>query len=163
MTSKKNGSKKLFENMPVEPEHMSQKSSDEANAALSESTDVASEPSVSEAKHLESGSTAESEPEELSPDDLLEDVRRSLIEEQAEHDKETRPKWWQRIGIGSRKNVREAQAPQVEEINLPRIEEPIAAESSQEVPPEEDAVAIDELIDMLSKEEGTSHRPAASG
>src|SRR5512143_99962 len=99
MTSKKNGSKKLFENMPVEPEDVPQENSEGTESALAKLPVEESNSSDASADQVATGeSTPPAEPEELSPDDLLEDVRRSLIEEQQEHDKEARSKWWQRIG-----------------------------------------------------------------
>ncbi len=60
------------------------------------------------------------EPEEENPDDLLEDVRKSLLEEDAQEHKEQ--KWWQRIGRSSRRKGPEEETPQVqEEINLPPL------------------------------------------
>lgn len=92
------------------------------------------------------------EAEEQSTDDLLEDVRRSLIE--AETDKDQKEsKWWRRIGRKAKKvQPEETQAPV--EIDLPPM--PASLEPVEEKQPEnkaeEDVDQIDELIDMLIAE-----------
>jgi hypothetical protein len=97
---------------------------------------------------------AEEQPEEESSDDLLEDVRKSLIEDEAQA--EDRPRWWKRIGRSSRRKSVEEQEPQeVEEINLPSLEA-IQDEGVDELKQEADEEyleQIDELIDMLDTEE----------
>ncbi len=94
--------------------------------------------------------------DDSSPDDILEDVRRSLIEEEA-RGKEAQPKWWKRIGKGSRKNVPEPETPKpVEEINLPNLDLLDSTEEvTQEAEPEKEEYLdpIDDLIDLLDKEE----------
>jgi hypothetical protein len=103
--------------------------------------------------------TAESA--ETLADDLLEDVRRSLIEEEEAHEKEEQPKWWKRIGRGSRKAAPEAETQKtVEEINLPNLEfEETAPISKQEPESEEYLDDIDELIDLLGTEETQDKKP----
>jgi hypothetical protein len=97
---------------------------------------------------------ADETPEE-SPDDLLDDVRKSLLEEEA--NQEEQPKWWRRIGRSSRKkNVEEGPAP-VEEINLPSLAAmqamDTAAEAGAETETDEYEGQLDDLIDMLQAEE----------
>jgi hypothetical protein len=177
MPRKKNGSKKIFENMPVEPDEVLHEDKDavvptETDTPLTESAAgendaptldqneagveeivKEAEESAAEPSGAESGKTV--------PDDLLEDVRRSLIEEEETREKEERPKWWKRIGKGSRKNAPEPETPKVvEEINLPALEfEETAPISNQEAESEEYLDDIDELIDLLETEE-TQKKPA---
>ena len=163
MSSKKKASKKLFEGMSVEPER--------ADQVLPESTQVPEEHAAAETTdQVESaGEEApvpttdvapqdqpQAEREESSTDDILEDVRRSLIEEEQVQEEE-RP-WWKRIGRGSRKKVVEQEpAEPVEEIDLPNLEvtetAPTSEEAGLEPEPEPELDPIDELIDMLDKEE----------
>jgi hypothetical protein len=193
MSSKKNGSKKLFEGMPVEPEHgqhqpeaenpEQEKSVGEEAIVSSVDTDVPTETDSSltesaarqeEPSDPDQNQTADDEgvmevqasaaqdaSDEDSADDLLEDVRRSLIEEETTHEQAEQSKWWKRIGRGSRKKTPEPEPPQAEEINLPnvdaaeRLEEP-----KQEVQPEEDLDSIDDLIDLLGKQDLALTKPA---
>ena len=170
MSSKKNDSKKLFENLHVEPEH--------ANQKLPESTPV---PEESVAETNEAAKNEVSEPvvpstgmppedshktheEGESADEILEDVRRSLIEEEESHEKAEQSKWWKRIGKGSRKKAVEQEAPKVlEEIDLPGLDTTETTETNEEVKPqlalEQELDPIDELINMLDKEETAKKQP----
>ena len=91
--------------------------------------------------------------EEESPDDILEDVRRSLLEEEAQVEEE-RP-WWKRIGKSSRKNKVEEETR--EEINLPSLSSmqtaDVPAEASPETEEDEYQEQLDELIDLLDTED----------
>jgi hypothetical protein len=93
---------------------------------------------------------SEAAKEETSTDDLLEDVRRSLIEE--EGDKKAL-KWWQRFGRKAKK-VEPQEPPVPVEIDLPSM--PIASESVEEQEltneAEEQPDEIDDLIDLLQAE-----------
>ena len=100
----------------------------------------------------------EKESDEGNPDDLLEDVRKSLLEEEAEEHKGQ--KWWQRFGKSSRRKSVEEEAPGIQqEINLPAlsameaVEQPADASSPETDEYEEQ---LDELIDMLAQEEETA-------
>ena len=170
MSSKKKDSKKLFENMNVEPEH--------ANQELPESTPVPEE-DVAETKEAAKNEVSEPVvpstgiPPEESPDtnqegesadEILEDVRRSLIEEEEAHEKAEQPKWWKRIGKGSRKKAVEQELPKVvEEIDLPGLDTTETKETNEEVNQElvleQEPDPIDELIDMLDKEETSRKQP----
>src|SRR6185295_5651831 len=89
--------------------------SDEANMEIAESlpADERNEEIRSDSIHLEDAA------EETSTDDLLEDVRRSLIE--AESDKDQKEsKWWRRIGRKA-KRVEPQESPFLEEIDLPSL------------------------------------------
>jgi hypothetical protein len=92
-----------------------------------------------------------SESEEDNPDDLLEDVRRSLLEEDAQEHKEQ--KWWQRIGRSSRRKGTEEETPPVqEEINLPPLSaiQPVDQETAPASETDGYDDQLDELIDMLA-------------
>jgi|GEM_PF-1151984 len=92
------------------------------------------------------------ETEKESTEDLLDDVRRSLIEEEGDKDQKE-SKWWRRIGRKAKKP--EPQEPQVPmEIDLPPL--PASMEPVEEQPleseSEKDVDQIDDLIDMLVAE-----------
>ncbi len=92
--------------------------------------------------------------EEDNPDDLLDDVRKSLLEEESQEHKEQ--KWWQRIGRSSRRKSTEEETPQVqEEINLPPLSaiQPVDQETASTPETDEYDGQLDELIDMLASEE----------
>ncbi|MDX1378516.1 MAG: hypothetical protein R3307_06685 [Anaerolineales bacterium] len=92
----------------------------------------------------------ESMDDDFSPDDLLDDVRRSLIEENVEIEKQKKPKWWQKIGIGAKKDkTPDEPAAPVAETDEPEVTE---FESTDEQT-EEAGESIDELIEMLETEE----------
>lgn len=144
----------------------------ETNANLSESAaekNEAGDPTVGQVENtlspVEEGAAAAApsdlESDELSPDDLLDDVRRSLIEDEAQENRE-QPKWWKRIGRGSRKNAEPEEPKVVEEINLPNLDaEEIVTETQPETSPEEPIDPIDELLDLLDKEDVAAKKPAA--
>lgn len=99
---------------------------------------------------------AEGEPEELSPDDLLEDVRHSLIEESAAEEKKEDSKWWKRIVKGKRrKDETDQQTPVIgQKPPEPVVQADAAAEEKAEQAVEQDEYVeqLDELIDMLEVE-----------
>lgn len=78
---------------------------------------------------------------DASTEDLLDEVRHSLIEVQEAEDE--KPKWWQRFGRGSRKK-REAETPPPAVIDMP-AESPLVDTPKQD----EYVEQLDELIDML--------------
>ena len=95
----------------------------------------------------EQGLDAQETEAETSTDDLLDDVRRSLIEAESETEqKESR--WWRRIGRKAKKAEPE-EAPAPVEIDLPSM--PISAEPvvEQPSPDTEEIDQLDDLIDML--------------
>jgi hypothetical protein len=141
--------------------------SDEANTEIMESipADVQNETTSSSeslpemiASSVDSGELSNEdsligdEAEKESTEDLLDDVRRSLIEEEGDKDQKE-PKWWQRIGRKAKKV--EPQEPQVPvEIDLPPLPasmEPVE-EQQLESEAEGEADQIDDLIDMLIAE-----------
>lgn len=94
-------------------------------------------------------------PEEENPDDLLEDVRKSLLEEASQEQEQ--PKWWKKLGRSSRKKkVEEAPVPLPDEINLPALSA-VQTGEPEVAAPEEDQDEyqdeIDDLIDLLAEEE----------
>ena len=149
--TKKNRKAKKSDSVEIE--------SAEANAELTESSNTDAErealPSDSNpAEEVTSGENPETSAsaEEESVDELLEDVRRSLIEDEVS--KDAKPsKWWRRKGGKEKTPQNEAPAANIE-IDLPAV-------TSPGVPPEEQTAQagteeyldeIDELIDMLDTE-----------
>ena len=122
-------------------------------------------PLLEEANNVSPESSAAEEPspkpdaaeEESSNDNLLDDVRRSLIEQESDKS-QTESKWWQRIGRKAKKSEAEPAAPV--EIDLPSTL--VSAEQVQEPPSmseaEEEIDEIDDLIDLLKAE--TDNVPA---
>ena len=164
MTKKKNGSKKIFDSMHVEPEH-----ANDENAEAARKNDVP-EPELNDNARVDepvisdtvNNQEDQSEPakDDSSPDDILNDVRRSLIEEEEAHEQEDQPKWWKRIGRGSKKKQAEApKPPVVEEINLPNLDtvEPSDARLEE---PEEFVDDMDDLIELLEKEDASEKKTA---
>lgn len=91
--------------------------------------------------------------DEFSPDDLLDDVRQSLIEEDAKAEQEKKPSWWQKLGSGSRKNKSSD-----EPIPVVETSEDVDAyelEDVDDTTDQQDDVgeSIDDLIEMLETEE----------
>ena len=96
-----------------------------------------------------------SEDVELSADDLLEDVRRSLIEENVEKEEKENSKWWRKIGRGSRKKKgNQEETSNAEEESVP-VENPVVEVEQQD----EYVEQLDELIDMLEEEISTETEP----
>jgi hypothetical protein len=105
----------------------------------------------------------EQESNEENPDDLLGDVRKSLLEEETQEE-EKEHKWW-RFGRSSRKKTVEEEPSNLEEINLPALaamqvtEHVDQAQAGSDT--EEYQDQIDDLIDMLdSKEEAVAQQAA---
>ena len=91
--------------------------------------------------------------EESSTDDVLEDVRRSLIEEEESAQSQRESRWWRRLGRKGKKPEPE-QPPAPVEIDLPIaddlthvVETPAATEE-----PEQEIDDIEDLIQMLEAE-----------
>ena len=178
--AKKKPIKKIFESASIESADVNNKltESDQADAAREETSadetpqEDKMEPSVESSLLSDQANTeniedvvAEMPNEEISPedspnieakqeetsaDDLLGDVRRSLIE--AESDKEQKEsKWWRRIGRKTKKTEPE-EAPV--EIDLPSM--PVSVEPMEEQPrtkePEKEIDQIDDLIGLLKAE-----------
>jgi len=121
--------------------------SDEANREITES--LPAEAQNEEIRSDEDSPHVEDAEQETSTDDLLDDVRRSLIE--AESDKDQKEsKWWRRIGRKTKK-VEPEESPVPIEIDLPPMPVSIepAAEQQLENEGEEDIDQIDDLIGLL--------------
>ena len=96
---------------------------------------------------------------DVSPEDLLDEVRHSLIEVQEAEDE--KPKWWQRFGRGSRKGNKLAEAPapletmmepdEPEPVGVP-VTSPDLSAAKQDDGQDEYVEQLDELIDMLADE-----------
>lgn len=90
--------------------------------------------------------------EAFAEEDVLSDVRQSLIEEDT-LEKEKQPKWWRRISKGLKKDKAAKPVEQApgQEVHLPVAEAPIKAAEGQEQNKESEEYLdqIDELIDML--------------
>src|SRR5690349_18699299 len=160
MPSKKNGSKNIFDNMPVEPEHMP----DENSAGKDDKAPVQQNSPDEEPAAPTADSKIDQQPKPETPDtskdDILEDVRRSLIEEEATKEEEGQQKWWKRIGRKSRRNTGSLETPKpVEEINLPRLDvQQTVEESTPEAESKEEVDELDDLIGMLAAEQPASDK-----
>lgn len=116
----------------------------------------ASEPNQEEASVASPQEANPSEGPSLedSADDLLEDVRRSLIEDETAA-AEKKSKWWKRIGRGKNKQESAPEKPNVvEEIDLPgSVETELVEETKAEETSDQYAGEIDELMDLLDNDE----------
>jgi len=104
----------------------------ELKAELTESASVESEASTS----TDSAGSTDAAPE-VSLDDLLDDVRRSLIEEDADDEKKAH--WWNKTAKGKHKEQDDASETSSYVIEKPKEEDPYLEQ-------------IDELIDLLEPE-----------
>jgi len=98
-------------------------------------------PAGQEADASDSG-MADSASDDFSMDDLLDDVRKSLIEEE-EQDRNSKPTWWGKRSKGAAKEHASEDV-----IAAPEPSDPIVDENK----PDEYLGQIDELIDMLDSE-----------
>src|SRR5918996_926592 len=85
---------------------------------------------------------------ESPSEDLLDDVRRSLIEEEGVDKNKKEAKWWRRIGRKAKSTEPEPLSPPAE-IDLPAtlLQTDIAEDQKQGTEPDEYAEQIDDLID----------------
>lgn len=172
---KKKEIKKIFEDLEPESSEAPVQSTESESAATphepasqvahqegEQETDVIG--AASSAGQAVQGEEPDQETDDVNPDDLLEDVRKSLIEDDAQDQAEDQSKWWKRFGRSSRKKAVEEETPKaVEEINLPDLSElePSREEVTQEAESEEEYLdQIDELIDLLdTDEEAAEEKP----
>ena len=179
---KKNPVKKIFENTDIESVEARAKSTDSVQAdtkdeavlpdpveqEVVEEMPEGDEQAVSEEAPPDLNSapaSAESDnvPEESSADDLLDDVRRSLMEDETLAEEKKSKKWWRRGSKGSKKDKSaEVEKSAPAEMNpLPigmsadPAEEPVLEKEPEYVD------EIDELIDMLESEQAESAGQAA--
>lgn len=166
--SKKKRDKKIFEDLEIVSAEAHAESTEAAKADAEHDAPVpdanlenAAETSVPQ--ELPSSVEPSGDPNDsVSPDDILDDVRRSLIEDEA-HAHEEQPKWWRRIGRGSRKSTATdtEKTSAVEEVELPGLDamafEP--QHEKQAEPEDEYQDQIDELIDLLDTDEAVTESP----
>src|ERR1051325_7208809 len=156
--AKKNQIKKIFEDMPMESaetnsemtEPVSADSQTEATPSDQNPEQEVEESSQEAEQRSEETSPASTSTEDVSPEDLLDDVRRSLLEQEADQSpKES--KWWRRIGKKSKSP--EPEQPPVE-IDLPEtLALPEALpEPMEEKEAEEYDEQIDDLLELLEAE-----------
>lgn len=113
-----------------------------------------------DAREQSSESPVAAHADESSADDLLEDVRQSLIEEEADQ-QQKESKWWRRIG--RKKRVEPEESSTNAEIDLPIMPTSIDTVEGQEKVqvPEQDSDQLDDLIEMLKTEEAAVESTAA--
>ncbi len=147
MSKKKDIENEMNEQDKLDPaatssqETESTSSTSEADALITEQEDA-----------VVQAETAESEADgEMSSDDLLDDVRRSIIIDSTEKEEAEQSKWWTRIGKKPRKKKAEPQP--VEIIDEP-IELPVTKAEIQDNEQDEYVEQLDELIDMLEDNAG---------
>ncbi len=158
---KKKPSKQIFENAQIESAEANVEPTKPAKAdpqeeavlpdpnAQEETVEV---PASEEQSSSEASETSASVKEETSAEDLLEDVRRSLIEDEETQKGEKKSKWWRRRGKD--KKAKEEKPATPVEIDLPAVTAPttLASEPMEEKASEDYEDQIDELIDMLETE-----------
>jgi len=152
--------KKDSENKQDEQEELVSAETDSQNVESDMSDHDAEIPSENheEEESVQSDASHSDAEVELSADDLLEDVRRSLIEEKVETDEKENSKWWKKIGKGSRKKKsKKEEAPQTEVENMP-VEPPVVEVEKQD----EYVEQLDELIDMLADDDAVETELPAS-
>jgi hypothetical protein len=167
---KKNRNKKIFEDLEI--------ASAEAHAGSTEPTGGDAEHSTlllpgqgqeneeqapAQVDASAGGEQSEHAAEEMSPDDILADVRHTLIEDET-HEKEGQSqKWWRRIGRGSRKNAVESEPSKApEEVELPASPSLSIDEQYKEAAGSlvEYQNELDELIDLLHTDDAVTEKPA---
>lgn len=155
--------------MPVEPEHPRPEASEPKELREATNAGAPDENPVTEPTPINADAATKEEPkpenEETATDEILDEVRQSLLEEEQAHQKAEETKWWKRIGRKSRKNTTPPEAQKVvEEINLPALEtEETITESKPEPEPTEEVDELDDLIDLLAAEQPANDKqPAVS-
>jgi hypothetical protein len=143
----------------------------------SQETESAPDEVAADAPVEEQGDEAALQPEapqeepqvELSPDDLLDDVRHSLIEESAVEEKRKESRWWKRIGKGKRgkkeTDLQVSETPQTSPEPVMPAESVVEEKAGQDDDQEEYVEQLDELIDMLedeAEEDVVEKEPAAA-
>jgi len=150
---KKKTEKDLFENFEVEPVKENESETESVSSKTeADSSEVIPEVDEDVQPEVEDEPSSEDVPlddMELSADDLLDDVRRSLIEENEVAEESKKPSLWQKIGFGSRKKKDD------DEVSAD-VEDTVASDDvyvEDAVEPEDDAVeSIDDLIEILESE-----------
>jgi hypothetical protein len=157
--AKKKPIKKIFENMPVEStetdiakaQPVQPDQQDETNASDPRAQKETAETSPGEEQSSGGPATAADETAS-SAEDLLEDVRQSLIEEEADKTQKE-SKWWRRIGKKAKK-VEPEEPPLNAETDLSATPAVVSSVDFQEQKqePEEEIDQIEDLIEMLKAE-----------
>ena len=167
--AKKNRFKNLFDSTPIESADAHPKQEEPAPVEENETllpaadpqpeTDVPApeEEEIIESQAGTSPDVAEPTSEEAA-DDGLDDVRRSLIEEETEEKTQKESRWWRRMGKREKRADAE-QSPAPVEIDLPRAEE-LASPPETSLPEaeaaEEEIEELEDLINLLEKESETT-------
>ena len=168
--------KKIFENTDIESVEAHAESTDsvqdnprdetvlpdrveqEAAAEMSEGEQAVSEEMPADLNTAPESDEAVNVPDENSADDLLDDVRRSLMEDETLAEEKKSKKWWRRGSKGSKKDKRATAEKAVDvEANPPPVSMPV--ELTEEIGAEKESEfvdEIDELIDMLESEKDES-------
>src|ERR1700752_1916943 len=103
--------------------------------------------------------------EQTSTDDLLDDVRQSLIEDETVKDEKKSKKWWRRVAKGLQKDKKvETETPIETETTLSSVDAQadFIEEEEDEKKPEGYLDEIDELIDMLETESNETAAPVST-
>jgi hypothetical protein len=117
-----------------------------------------SDPALSDAVTSDASTARE---EQASTDDLLDDVRQSLIEDETVKDEKKSKRWWRRVAKGLQKDKKvESETPVETELT------PVNAQADlvekEEEKSEEYLDEIDELIDMLETESSEAAAPVST-
>ena len=97
--------------------------------------------------------------EQTSTDDLLDDVRQSLIEDETVQDQKKSKKWWRRVSKGLQKDKKvEPETPVETELTPVNAQADLIEEKAEEKS-EEYLDEIDELIDILEAESSEAAAP----
>ena len=160
---------KLFEKTEIESTEAnieSTRSAKTANAATSSDVSVEENTEVSQSEEQHSGTTSDSDrtdisisaesesPEDQSPtDDLLDDVRQSLIEDATLQDDKKSKKWWRRVAKSLQKDKgTEAEETPIEEITATPVIREMGITEEREEGNKSEVDEIDELINLLESE-----------
>lgn len=98
-----------------------------------------------------------------SSEELLDDIRRSLIEEDETEKNKKKSKWWRRIG--RKENSAEPEvSPPIVEIDLPStsLQTDLVEAQKPVIEPGEEAIEIDDLINMLETEQEQARAETSS-
>jgi hypothetical protein len=152
MSKKENESKQPneteIESASADTENTTPVSADGMNDSASSEASPLDSPGEVSPENQQSSDLAD----EASSEDLLDDVRRSLIDEETDKsNKQT--KWWRRLGRKAKSPDPEPSPPGVE-IDLPTtlLQEAVVDDQKQAAEPEEYEDQIDDLIDLLETE-----------
>lgn len=161
--TKKNRKSKNLENMEVES---APADAEMTGAVPAEPQDesTAFDPNSQEALDPSSpddSATSPTQENEIAAEDLLDDVRRSLIEEETDKSKKE-SKWWRRIGKRN-KSVEPQPSQESTEIDLPAalMQTDMVQDQKQEAVSVENVEQIDDLINLLATEQQESRAESA--